>query len=100
MYIEKNKNFLAKIQKIHIIKMFIFKYLYMSDFPKQYNPKEAEIAAQKLWNEAKISEPKSGKTGNTFHIPIPPPNVTGNLHMGHAVMLVLQDIMVRYNRMK
>lgn len=72
----------------------------MAEFPKQYNPKESEPLAQQLWNEKKISEPTESKTGKTFHIPLPPPNVTGNLHLGHAEMLTMEDIMVRYHRMK
>ncbi|NDK09124.1 class I tRNA ligase family protein, partial [Candidatus Gracilibacteria bacterium] len=39
-------------------------------------------------------------TGENFCIPIPPPNVTGRLHLGHSIMLTLQDIMTRYHRMK
>ncbi len=72
----------------------------MSDFPKQYNPKTAESQAQKLWTEKNISAPKSSETGKTFYIPMPPPNVTGNLHLGHAMTLTLEDIMTRYHRMK
>lgn len=72
----------------------------MADFPKQYDPKASEPEAQKLWENAKISEPQESRTGNTFHIPMPPPNVTGNLHLGHAEMLAIEDIMARYHRMK
>lgn len=72
----------------------------MSEFPKQYDPKTAEPQAQKLWSENNISAPKTGGTGKTFHIPMPPPNVTGNLHLGHAMTLTLEDIMTRYHRMK
>lgn len=71
----------------------------MSDFPKQYDPKTSEPNAQNLWNEHHIAQPKASRTGRTFHIPMPPPNVTGNLHLGHALMLTLEDIMVRYHRM-
>ncbi len=72
----------------------------MADFPKQYNPKEAEPQAQNLWEKEKIYLPKKSITGDTFYIPIPPPNVTGNLHLGHALTLTIQDIMTRYHRMK
>lgn len=72
----------------------------MADFPKQYDPKKTEAQAQQLWTDAKISEPKESTTGRTFHIPMPPPNVTGNLHLGHAEMLAIEDIMTRYHRMK
>ena len=72
----------------------------MSDFPKQYDPKTSEMQAQNLWEKNNISAPKESKTGKTFHIPMPPPNVTGNLHLGHASMLAIEDIMTRYHRMK
>lgn len=72
----------------------------MSDFPKQYDPKSCEQKIQALWENEKLFEPQPSKTGNTFYIPIPPPNVTGNLHIGHALTLTLEDIMVRYHRMR
>ena len=80
--------------------MFLFLNNCMAEFPKQYNPKEAEPQAQAIWTEQNISAPQESRTGNTFHIPMPPPNVTGNLHLGHAEMLAIEDIMVRYHRMK
>lgn len=72
----------------------------MSDFPKQYDPKIAEPSAQSLWEEKKIYLPNESTTGNNFYIPIPPPNVTGNLHLGHALTLTVEDIMIRYHRMR
>ena len=72
----------------------------MSDFPKQYDPKSCEWQIQSLWKEHDIASPSEGRTGNTFYIPIPPPNVTGNLHIGHTLTLALEDIMTRYHRMK
>ncbi len=72
----------------------------MPDFPKQYDPKSGEKKIQALWKEHDSFSPKASKTGNTFYIPIPPPNVTGNLHIGHALTLTLEDIMTRYHRMK
>lgn len=72
----------------------------MSDFPKQYDPKIAEPSAQNLWEEKKIYLPNESTTGNNFYIPIPPPNVTGNLHLGHALTLTVEDIMIRYHRMR
>ena len=72
----------------------------MSDFPKQYDPKSCEGQMQELWDKHSISKPSESRTGKNFYIPIPPPNVTGNLHIGHALMLTLEDIMIRYHRMK
>ena len=65
---------------------------------KSYDPKEAEARLYNYWeNEGYF---KCGLTDNqTFSIVIPPPNVTGSLHMGHALNNTLQDIIVRYKRM-
>ncbi len=71
----------------------------MSDFPKQYDPKIHEAASQQLWENKKIYRPNADAT-STFYIPIPPPNVTGNLHLGHALTLSIEDIMVRYHRLR
>ncbi len=72
----------------------------MPDFPKQYDPKLWERKIQELWKEYDSFSPRPSRTGETFYIPIPPPNVTGNLHIGHALTLTLEDIMTRYHRMK
>lgn len=71
-------------------------------FLKPYNPKETEDKIYKLWEESGFFNPDNNKTDSdeTFSIILPPPNVTGTLHMGHAAMLAIEDILVRYNRMK
>jgi valyl-tRNA synthetase len=52
------------------------------------------------WEQSKLFAPqKEEKKQEKFVITMPPPNVTGYLHMGHAIFLALQDIMIRYNRM-
>lgn len=72
-----------------------------------YDPKETEERIYKLWEESGFFNPDiciaKGITkteAQKFSIALPPPNVTGNLHTGHALMLVIQDIMVRYARMQ
>ncbi len=70
----------------------------------KFNPKDAEPRLYKMWEESGAFKPRSAKPTDTkddnFSIVIPPPNVTGSLHMGHAVNNTIQDILVRYNRMK
>ncbi len=70
------------------------------EFPKQYNPKEFEDKIYERTEALGLFEPTPSRTGKTFYIPIPPPNVTGNLHIGHALTLTLEDIMTRYHRMR
>jgi valyl-tRNA synthetase len=72
-----------------------------------YNPKETEDRIYKLWEESGFFNPdvciEKGITkpnAEPFSIVLPPPNVTGTLHIGHASMLVIEDIMTRFARMQ
>lgn len=66
---------------------------------KHYDPLSTEGAVYKLWEENRVfsANPKSGKP--PYSIVIPPPNVTGRLHMGHALNNSVQDALIRYKRM-
>lgn len=70
----------------------------------QYNPTNHESTAQDLWNEAEVFNPDTQPNINTgkepFSMVLPPPNVTGTLHAGHAMMVTVQDILARYHRMR
>lgn len=72
----------------------------MSDFPKKYSPKDFEKNIYKNWESNWLFKPRESLTWEQFYIPIPPPNVTGILHLGHALTSTLQDVMTRYHRMK
>ena len=67
---------------------------------KKYNHIEEEKKISKLWIKKGCFAPKKNKGKKTFSIVIPPPNVTGRLHMGHALNNSLQDVLVRFNRMR
>ncbi len=68
---------------------------------KQYEPHETEARWYPVWEERGYFTPDdNARSGNPFTIVIPPPNVTGNLHMGHALNNTLQDILTRWHRMK
>ncbi|OAY68306.1 Valine--tRNA ligase, chloroplastic/mitochondrial 2 [Ananas comosus] len=60
----------------------------------------AEERIYKWWESQGFFKPSFDRGGDPFVIPMPPPNVTGSLHMGHAMFVTLEDIMVRYFRMK
>ena len=69
------------------------------DLPKTYAPREFEERIYKNWCEKGYFTPKIDKTKPPYTIVIPPPNITGQLHMGHALDETLQDILIRYKRM-
>ena len=76
-------------------------------FLKPYNPKETEDKIYKLWEESGFFNPDiciekgvTDKNAEAFSMVLPPPNVTGNLHTGHALTLIIEDIMVRHARMQ
>ncbi len=72
----------------------------MIELPKVYTAKEVEDKWYKEWEGKKQFSPKINPSKKPFSIVIPPPNVTGILHMGHALNNTIQDILIRYHRMK
>ena len=70
------------------------------ELPKNYNPLDFEDRIYAEWCEGGYFKPDPDKKKKPFSIVIPPPNVTGQLHMGHALDETLQDILVRYKRMR
>ena len=72
------------------------------ELPKKYDPKAVEDKLYKTWSEKGYFTPKIDKSNPKppFTIVIPPPNVTGQLHMGHALDNTLQDILIRTKRMQ
>ena len=71
----------------------------MNELPKTYAPSEFEERIYKNWCDKKYFTPVVDKTKPAYSIVIPPPNITGQLHMGHALDNTLQDILIRYKRM-
>lgn len=67
---------------------------------KTYNPKEIEENLYEEWERKGYFTPTIDKSKKPFTIVIPPPNVTGRLHMGHALNNTLQDILIRWKRMQ
>ncbi|PIR41076.1 MAG: valine--tRNA ligase [Candidatus Yanofskybacteria bacterium CG10_big_fil_rev_8_21_14_0_10_46_23] len=69
---------------------------------KTYSAKENETKIYKLWEESGFFNPDNlpGDRSESYSIVLPPPNVTGTLHMGHAAMLAIEDSLIRYQRMR
>ena len=67
---------------------------------KTYNPAEIEPKHYQDWEKSGVFAADEGSSEKPYTIMMPPPNVTGSLHMGHALTFTLQDILTRYHRMK
>jgi len=74
----------------------------MTDMPKTYDPRGVEPRLYRWWEEQGYFKPRAdaGSGRPPFSIAMPPPNVTGELHLGHALTATLEDIMTRYHRMR
>ena len=70
------------------------------DIPKAYDPKSVEERIYDLWLRGGYFTPTIDRTKDPFVVIMPPPNVTGELHMGHALTIAIEDLMVRWHRMK
>src|SRR6476659_5706701 len=65
---------------------------------KVYEPQQYEANIYQLWESAAAFTPKNDGEGK-YSIVLPPPNANGNLHMGHALTVAVEDVLIRYNRM-
>lgn len=72
----------------------------MTDFPKEYNPCDIEEKWYNFWLKRGYFKSSINKNKRPFTIVIPPPNVTGVLHMGHGLNNTIQDILIRWKRMQ
>ena len=70
------------------------------ELAKQYDPKNVEDRIYDFWLKGKYFHAKTEEGKKTYTIVIPPPNITGQLHMGHALDNTLQDILIRWKRMQ
>ena len=72
----------------------------LSEIPRAYEPQSVEKRIYDFWSDGGYFTPKIDRDKTPFTVIMPPPNVTGELHMGHALFLALEDLMVRWHRMK
>ncbi|PKM83889.1 MAG: valine--tRNA ligase, partial [Firmicutes bacterium HGW-Firmicutes-13] len=71
-----------------------------TNIPKVYEPQKVENKCYDFWLKGDYFRAKGDPEKETYTIVIPPPNVTGSLHMGHALDNTLQDILIRWKRMQ
>ena len=72
----------------------------MKNLSKTYDPKEFEDRLYAMWEESGSFHSDVDPDRKPFTIVMPPPNITGKLHMGHALDQTLQDVLIRYKRMR
>ena len=70
------------------------------ELPKVYEPQQVENQIYKMWEDGGYFRPANNPDAKPFTIVMPPPNVTGQLHMGHAMDATLQDTLIRFKRMQ
>ena len=70
------------------------------ELPKVYDPQQVEDRIYKMWEQGGYFKPNGKADAKPFTIVMPPPNVTGQLHMGHAMDATLQDTLIRFKRMQ
>ena len=70
------------------------------ELPKVYEPQQVEAQIYKMWEDGGFFRPGTDRSKKPFTIVMPPPNVTGQLHMGHAMDATLQDTLIRFKRMQ
>src|SRR2546423_7885094 len=70
------------------------------ELPKQYDPKAAQARWLNYWEKQNLFHSRPDPSRKPFTIVIPPPNVTGALHLGHALNNTLQDVLIRWRRMQ
>ena len=68
--------------------------------PKTYDPHAYEDDIYALWEKSHAFAPKQRTGNDTFSVVVPPPNANGDLHLGHGLTLAIEDIMIRYHRMR
>ena len=72
----------------------------MTELVPKYNPQEVEAGRYQEWLDEDLFKPSGDKKAKPYSIVIPPPNVTGKLHLGHAWDTAIQDTLIRYKRMQ
>ena len=86
--------------KLRIIAEFCGGVIMAKELAKAYNPKEVEDRIYEFWQNGNYFHAVADKDKKPYTIVMPPPNITGQLHMGHALDNTLQDILIRFRRMQ
>ena len=92
-------------KSVKIIKIFCtykkrFQGIFTMDMEKTYTPENFESSTYQKWEKEGFFKPSYDESKDSYSIALPPPNVTGSLHMGHAFQQTIMDTLIRYHRMK
>ena len=92
-------------KSVKIIKIFCtyknrFQGIFTMDMEKTYTPENFESSIYQKWEKEGFFRPNYDESKASYSIALPPPNVTGSLHMGHAFQQTIMDTLIRYHRMK
>ena len=74
-----------------------------SELPKIYSPRETEDKIYQIWEKSGFFNPDNlnlPEDAKTYTIVLPPPNITAKLHLGHSAMLAIEDLLIRFHRMR
>lgn len=99
LWFNSNQRITNGVRYEFVIRYSVIKFM---DLPPQYDPKQVEARIYAEWlRRGFFAPPKSYKLkAKSYTILLPPPNITGSLHMGHALNATISDILIRYHRMK
>ena len=73
---------------------------YAVKLPSVYQPEEYEADIYALWEKSGVFKPSDTPAEDIFSLVLPPPNANGDLHMGHALTVAIEDALARYHRMQ
>ncbi|KAN0024369.1 hypothetical protein ACTFIV_008775 [Dictyostelium citrinum] len=91
--------FLSKKSSSNLYRFYSRAPINESSIKSSFDPKTVEENKYKYWQDNGLFKPKSNNGGKKFSMVLPPPNVTGSLHIGHSLTTTIQDSLIRYNRM-
>ena len=102
---QRSRHFFSSLINLFLVYAFSLKLLSRfrektMTLPKSFEPKNVEFKQYHFWKSNNFFSSSASSNADPYCIVIPPPNVTGVLHMGHALVNVLQDILIRWKRMK
>lgn len=83
-------------EKVYKLVKLILRFVYFLDFPLTLETKNVEESWYDLWEINKYFQPREDTGVQPYRMLLPPPNITGTLHLGHALTVTVQDVLARW----